>query len=698
MSTLSPTVNLLILTSRAQEAREIVQALRDGGLPARGIYTDRYQRLAELTEGQVAVDLILCCLSDPQIELDPLMEHYQEIGGDVPLILLGDRDQDADGSLRALRAGARDLVARDEIERLRLVVAREVADLRTRNELARARTRMQRCAQRVRDLAETNEEAFAFVHADGRHAFANAAYRHLFGLTAGDALADLPLFDLVAAEHHEALRDLLTRPPVADGAPPITRELSVSARHTDGHTFPATLVITREDDEEGAAARLTVRETERLIARQMKTLTDADTGLANRAAFVEAVAQRLARIESGEPARFAILYIGIPGFSEILRAVGLTRGFEVAAEFGATLRRMVPDGGLLTRFADDAFMFVVDADDPSDAKQFAVAVRRELRLPITLPDRDTAQPDCVTGLVFVDGPGANFPELVDRAYADAFSLAPSADEAPEGDRPDVPDEDARTATDAADREIGEMIDEALRRDGLLLVYQPIVSLLGDSQENYSVFVRLIDEQQRLHEARELIGPAVRTRSIEALDRWVVSQAIAEVVEQRKQGQKINFFINLAEETFHEGNLLFWLCDRLREQEARGNWLTFQFQEIHARHHLAKLSRMVDGLKKIKARIAISRFGHDPQPELLLQALQADFVLFSPDFAQGLSNDPPKQQRLQALANLAREFNAKTIVTGVEDATTLTVLWGAGIDYVQGNFLQRPSTALGLNQD
>jgi EAL domain-containing protein (putative c-di-GMP-specific phosphodiesterase class I) len=49
-----------------------------------------------------------------------------------------------------------------------------------------------------------------------------------------------------------------------------------------------------------------------------------------------------------------------------------------------------------------------------------------------------------------------------------------------------------------------------------------------------------------------------------------------------------------------------------------------------------------------------------------------------------------------LANLAREFNVKTVVTGVEDARSLTILWTAGVDYVQGNFLQRPSPTLDIS--
>jgi len=54
----------------------------------------------------------------------------------------------------------------------------------------------------------------------------------------------------------------------------------------------------------------------------------------------------------------------------------------------------------------------------------------------------------------------------------------------------------------------------------------------------------------------------------------------------------------------------------------------------------------------------------------------------------------KRQRLWELTKLTREAGVKIIVTGVEDARSLTVLWTAGIDYVQGYFLQKPSTSIG----
>ncbi len=228
---------------------------------------------------------------------------------------------------------------------------------------------------------------------------------------------------------------------------------------------------------------------------------------------------------------------------------------------------------------------------------------------------------------------------------------------------------------------------------MILVYQPIVSLMGDNQENYSVLVRLIDEEENLLEAGDFIGAAIRNGLIEQVDKWAIREAIKAIGEHRRAGHNLNFFINLAEDTFRDPATVIWICDCLREFDVRGSWLTLVFQEELVARNLADLNKLIDGLRKIKCRVAVNRFGATEHPEGLLQGIALDFVLLLPEFAQGLADDKDKQQRLLTLANLTREYNVKSVVTGVEDARALTILWTAGVDYVQGNFLQRPSPTL-----
>lgn len=237
------------------------------------------------------------------------------------------------------------------------------------------------------------------------------------------------------------------------------------------------------------------------------------------------------------------------------------------------------------------------------------------------------------------------------------------------------------------------IERALREDGLSIAFQPVVSLHGDNQDYYSVLLRLLDENQIILNAMELLGPAARSGNLPAIDRWVVQNALDQLSRRRKKGKRISFFLSLSAETLSDDRLLIWICDALREFEARASWVSFQFLESDVINHMDQVEELANGLKRIKSRIAINGFGMADDPGPMLKRIKPQFVKFHPRYGIGLADDEERQTRLKQLAGQAEAVGAKTIVSAVEDARTLMVLWSAGISFAQGSFLQLPSASL-----
>ena len=237
-----------------------------------------------------------------------------------------------------------------------------------------------------------------------------------------------------------------------------------------------------------------------------------------------------------------------------------------------------------------------------------------------------------------------------------------------------------------DDSVTACIERALETDGFTVMYQPIISLMGDSQEHYSVLVRLRGEHDRLLTARELLGPAARAGSLPDVDRWVMQRAFQEQARRRRLGQKVSLFLSLSKEIVQDERLLISICDALREFEIHGSWITFQFQQSEALALGDKWTLLADGLKKIQSRICVNEVGLMDDTERGMETMQADFIKFAPELAMGFATDQRIQKRLLQLINVAQQRGVKTIVTGVEDARSLALLWSTGIDYVQGNFL------------
>ena len=576
------TITLLVMTSQASEAEQLIKSLRDGGLPVRGIYTDQVSRMEALLVAR-ACEVILCCGYDPGIDVDAVLARYRELAADIPLIMIAEPASPPLALSRPMHGGARDVTMRGDGERLRLIIGRELSDLHSRRLLRQLAQRLQECEQRGPALmAHTTDEGHP-------------------------------------AASPEQPTDLT---PYLPGA------------------------------------------------RTLIAAIDSTVGPERRVA---------------QP--FAVFYVQVRSAANLFRDFGLTRGLAVIDGLGTALNNLCEDRYQLVRISVDGFGLLANGLDEAGAERLAGLIRAQIRLRPGAIGRDRMEADCDVGYVVITDLSPNPPNLLDEAYRACLGVS-SAPQKPTS----LAARDKQSAKDG-DSAMTKIIQWALANDRLILVYQPIISLMGDNEENYSVLVRLFDESENLIEAKDFIGPAIRSGLIVHIDKWAIRNAFKVMSERLSPEHDFHFFINLAEDSFRDPTVMIWILDRLREFDLAGNRFTFVIQEELVEGNLASLTRVVDALKKTKCRVAVNHFGASQNPQMLMQGLPLDFVMLLPDFAQGLADDPNKQQRLVSLAKLAREFNVKTVVTGVEDARSLTILWTAGVDYVQGNFLQRPSPTL-----
>ncbi len=686
MDAITAPVSLLILTSKEEEAERIITTLRNGGLSVHGVHAD------ELLEDFIVeqdIALILCCEYDPKIDLEACIESYQSFETDVPLVVIADMAMSPETLIHAMRRGVRDVVRQDEKELLQLVVARELSDLKNKQTIQELQDRLEECEQRSQQAMNASGEAVAFIH-EGMHVQANPAYCELFGFETEDDLIGYTLLDLVADESQQEMRKTIRSLNARQDESPLT--LNVVCVRTDDTQFNARMVLSKSSLDGEPCIRAVVQQIGDSEAEHCK---DQATGLANYPALIRELAKLLQQ-DAATADRVGIIYVGVQVFDRIVQNEGFTQGLKAMGQFGTALQKLIPAGTFAARVCDDGFVILLKNARDRQLLQLSSLIVEKIRLPAGRTVKGD-QKICNTGAVLAE-PGHDTPEeALNTAYRDYLfgSLEEQMGASPSSQMPASKQPESGYSSEMSDEDklFAAMINRALTGDGFQLVYQPIVSLKGDAQENYNVFIRLRDDQKRLREAKDFLSVAVRAGRMVAVDRWVIEHAIEEVAKQRAQGRKVNFFINLAQETLQEEKLLIWICDQLRRSEARGNWFTFQVMEDHARRHSVAFSKLQEGLKRVKCNVALNRFGQGPSPEVLLRNIRTDFVKFMPELGNGLADDEEKQQRLIKLIEVAQELEVRTVVTGVEDARTLTVLWQVGVDYVQGNFLGPPAPTL-----
>jgi EAL domain-containing protein (putative c-di-GMP-specific phosphodiesterase class I) len=183
---------------------------------------------------------------------------------------------------------------------------------------------------------------------------------------------------------------------------------------------------------------------------------------------------------------------------------------------------------------------------------------------------------------------------------------------------------------------------------------------------------------------ERIGMAI------AIDRWVLYKTIQESSNRLKQGKKTRFFIKLSASSLKDDTLIDWLSYQIKEKQIPEHTLNFEVKETAAVTNLKNAKNLSHKLKSLKCGFVLDDFGNGANPFQLLDHIHADYVRMESSFMEDLAENPQNQESIKKIAEQAAELGKLTIAQHVPDAGSLSLLWGMGVNFIQGYFLQEPS--------
>lgn len=118
----------------------------------------------------------------------------------------------------------------------------------------------------------------------------------------------------------------------------------------------------------------------------------------------------------------------------------------------------------------------------------------------------------------------------------------------------------------------------------------------------------------------------------------------------------------------------------------GEQLVLAVPEAKVFTNLRAAQEFVGAMAGFGARIALERFGAGLNSMQLLTHFDPAFLKIDPQFMNDLARNPDSQQQVRNIASQAASRGIRTIADRVQDATSMTLLFSAGVDFVQGDFL------------
>ncbi len=674
------TIRLLILEDSQNEAERLVSLFRNAGRATRVHRLTSSDDLA--TALQQSWDLLIAAPSSENLDPSEAINAIRRQAKDIPLIQLT-ADNDPDAITEALALGAQDALPQGEDERLILVANRELANLEERRGRRVAEIALREAEKRCQLLLDSSVDAITYVH-EGMHIYANRAYLKLFDYEDADDLEGMPMIDLIAGCDHANFKDFLKNYQNAEG----NAELTCSGIKANGQTFPARMSFSPATYDSEPCIQVVIRaETGNAeLEEKLREISSQDlvTGLFNRSHFLELMDNAAERaVNAGQPATLS--YIRVDRYSNLLAETGLAGIDLLLTDLANLLRQHFDDDAQLARFGDDVFAVLQPGKNPEQAQGELAALLKKVEGHMFDVAGRTVQTSLSIGVAGLNEKTPNAQEVVDRAHR-------CADELGDGNALKLYNPAQELAAAANRGSIVAMVQQALENNSFRLLFQPIISLRGDSSEHYEVLLRLLSPQGVEVPPGEFLGAARDAGMAEKIDRWVILNSIKLLADHRSKGHNTCLFVHLSSASVQDQTLLPWLSVALKAARLPSDALAFQLSEQDATTYLKQAKTLTHGLAELHCKVALSQFGCALNPFNTLKHLNVDFVKVDGSFTQDLST-ADAQEALKTLLGSLHAQAKLTIVPFVESASVLATLWQAGVNYIQGYYLQGPSQSM-----
>ncbi|MFQ5993736.1 MAG: EAL domain-containing protein [Acidiferrobacterales bacterium] len=687
-------LRLLIVDDSPDDADLPVSTLRKSD------YMLKSQRVQDMAGMQAALakaewDLVISEYQLPHFGAILALDTLKHSGRDLPFIVVT-KAIHSDDLAKVMRAGARDVLLKDDLVRLVPVIERELTSVAERGEYRQTNERLHEIENKHQAMIDGSREAICYSH-EGMHVDANRAYLKLFGYEGLEELEGIPVLNLIDKSDHAGFKEYLrktNKKGVGVSGPQI-----FTAVKKDSSRLPVEVSMSLISLGGESCTQIVVVDLSRHAAVQIKRdeISDRDdlTGAHKREYFLEQLGSAIEQAKGGGGSG-ALVYIELDGLKEINEKFGSSRGDRLLSEIGSLFINKLGDDGIVSRFGGDEFAVLLAKDDQDDAQAIAKTLNQCVEDASSAVVGQADASDCTLGLIMIDETAGSVEKILSLAYG-------ACEQAKKRKKPSAPATETRprsSSTKDADAQRlavwRNRIQHALDSSTFQLVYQPIINLIGDPSEYYEVLIRMPGDNDELISAGEFMAVAEESGQASAIDEWVVEHALKGLVELHQEGQKASFFVNLSMHAPQNEVLVPLIQGVLKESDLAGEHLILETDETLLDNNFQATEAFMQATHKLGCRHSLDNFGARLALLGRLRELPVEFLKIDGALVRNCAQDNIKQLALKTIVQAAKILNKKTIGKCVEDEETLSLLYSYELDYLQGNYFQHADTAPEFN--
>jgi EAL domain-containing protein (putative c-di-GMP-specific phosphodiesterase class I) len=230
---------------------------------------------------------------------------------------------------------------------------------------------------------------------------------------------------------------------------------------------------------------------------------------------------------------------------------------------------------------------------------------------------------------------------------------------------------------------------AMSENGLLVHYQPQVSLKTGQVIGFEALVRWQHPQRGLLSPSDFVSLAERTGLIKRLTDAVLETAFADCRAWRAVGYALPVAVNLSTRNLLDLDFADSITAQLTAHGLSPEWLTLEITEGVLMLDPARALQTLSRLRELGVRLSVDDFGTGYSSLSYLHGMRIDEVKIDKSFITNVVTEESSTAIVRSIIDLGHSLGVDVIAEGVEDAGAWELLRGLGCDAAQGYFVGRP---------
>ncbi|QUM77089.1 EAL domain-containing protein [Moritella sp. 24] len=234
----------------------------------------------------------------------------------------------------------------------------------------------------------------------------------------------------------------------------------------------------------------------------------------------------------------------------------------------------------------------------------------------------------------------------------------------------------------------DVIEEIINKRSLMLLSQPVQPIHRNMKNYQEIYTRFIGNNNAMLPTHTLFAMAQRLDYTVKIDQIIIENIISN--SRTQMDGTSHWGVNLTSHSVQSSAFIVWLERLLLREPNIASNLVFEIDEVILERNIVSSKRVIDMLRRVGSRSAISKFGHGISSFKLFKELKPNYIKIDSGLVQAITDDNASQQFLRMIVDVAHRMSCQVIAEGVEELAQKQLLESMYVDGIQGYLISRPA--------